>query len=99
MDAERNVEHSEADPPVRGKSTPSAATIAQFSRKGIPRPRFFRSAFGNTLRSRNERPRAADAPAPLPIVESIALPGIPGASRFLPDALRPGGAWLGSRWS
>jgi hypothetical protein len=44
------AEHSEADRPVTVIPAPSAATIAQFRGKGIPRGWFFRSAARGVLR-------------------------------------------------
>ena len=88
MDAEHNAERSEADPPVRGKSAPSAATIAQFSRKGIPRARFFHSAFDNValaqwnVRVCRMRRRAPDHGGGR-AVRRLLLPGFAGAAGIL----------------
>ena len=90
MDAEHNAEHSEADPPVRGKSAPSAATIAQFHRKGIPRRRFFRSAFANVAPAQCGR-SAADVPKALPNSTDAASRRVSlGAVLVAPDGPAPG---------
>src|SRR4029450_13105715 len=47
------AEHSAAGRPVTVIPAPSAATIAQFRGKGIPRKRFFRSVACDVLRGRS----------------------------------------------